>query len=367
MHCVDTPGPGGAEQVVLDLLTGLHSREHNVFASIRAGSWLDGALSGSAIPRCYVGPRVIPRLLRRSTQIRARTPGILHGHLLSASIDAAALGRVYGLPAIVTFHGVPDFSATGLRRALYRRMLSNASVTVVAVSEPLADYAAEWIGIARDRIVVIHNGLDFSVSTTVRTGRLREQLSLGASSRLIGTIGNMRAAKRHDLLVKAVAQLRSGGLDVHGVVIGEHAPELLSDLHQLAGVLGVHERMHFVGFRDDASALLPDFDAFVTTSDSEGFSLVVLQAMAACVPVIATRSGGPDRILDNGKWGTLVPVGDAGAVADAVQRVLERVPDVASLSAVRAHALENYGIGHTLSAYESLYSVVGRGRDRHRA
>lgn len=368
LHLIDSPGPGGAESICVSLAAGLAARGHDSFVTPIVGSWTAQQLASREIPMHMVDVASRARYRERSGVLAARRCEVIQAHLLGAGVDAAMLTLRRGTPSVVTFHGPPDFSATGLRRRLYSLLLGQNRVRVVTVSRALADIASDWLRMDRHRITVIPNGVDVDSARTERNWSFRRSLGISDDAVVLGAIGNFRMAKRHDLLVDTLILLRSAGIDAHAIIIGEHAEPLRSELLARAEAGGAAFQLHLPGFRTDVAECLPDFDVFLSTSDVEGFSLALVQAMGAKVPVVSTRSGGPQEILDNGQWGSLVPTGDAKAMAFAVRALLNDPALVAARrTGAHAHAIEHYALPAMLDAYELLYTTMLAGLQTRRA
>jgi glycosyltransferase involved in cell wall biosynthesis len=143
---------------------------------------------------------------------------------------------------------------------------------------------------------------------------------------------------------------------VRFVAAGDVPENLGGPLERLVRELGLQDRFFFLGFRRDIPELLNDFDVFVLPSVSEGFPLVLLEAMAAARPVVATRSGGPEEVVEGGKTGLLVPAADAGSLAAAIQRLLaDRVLAGELARNARALVQARYSLQRMLNDYQLLY------------
>jgi glycosyltransferase involved in cell wall biosynthesis len=148
------------------------------------------------------------------------------------------------------------------------------------------------------------------------------------------------------------------------VVVGEGSGSLYQDLLRLRSQLGLDDVFHFLGMRDDVPALLPGFDVFVLSSHTEGFSIACVEAMACGVPVVATRCGGPNEIVEDGISGLLVPPNDPMTLADSIHRA---AMDKALANRLAQHGLErahsHFTLGTMLASYETLIQgTAGRVR-----
>jgi glycosyltransferase involved in cell wall biosynthesis len=120
--------------------------------------------------------------------------------------------------------------------------------------------------------------------------------------------------------------------------------------------MGIQDRFHFLGFRKDVPELLQELDIFVLASVSEGFPLVALQAMAASRPMVVTRSGGPQEIIDDGRNGMLVPPADANALAEKISELLADPQQAKTLAqSALSKVSRTFSIEKMVSEYEGLY------------
>jgi glycosyltransferase involved in cell wall biosynthesis len=204
---------------------------------------------------------------------------------------------------------------------------------VIAVSSGVADDLAATIGLSRDRIDFIYNPID----TTAVRQRAEEPfehpwLAPGEPPVVLG-VGRLTAAKDFSVLVRAFAELRTQRR-ARLVILGEG--ELRPDLQALIAELGLPKDVIMPGFCDNPFVWMRRAEVFVLSSAWEGLPGTLIQAMACGTPVVSTDCpSGPAEILEKGKWGRLVPVGNAGALAQAILATLEDVtrPDVASRAA----------------------------------
>jgi len=204
---------------------------------------------------------------------------------------------------------------------------------------------------------VVPNGVPIE-GIEARSHQAKEQLlsRLGrpSASFVVGTVGRLSPVKDHATLLKAIHQLRVSGRPVELLVVGDGESRAL--LEALSKVLELEECVHFLGMRDDVAALLPTFDAFALSSISEGYSLALVEAAAAALPIVATRVGGNSDIVEEGATGLLVPAHDASAFAAALAGVVDDASMRERMGrAGRQWALEHGTVGAMGLAYLALY------------
>jgi glycosyltransferase involved in cell wall biosynthesis len=183
-------------------------------------------------------------------------------------------------------------------------------------------------GVARDRIRILHNSaMPVSPVPAAEQAELRGRFGIGGNDAMVLTIGRLSKEKGHADLLRALQQLRSIDRKWKLVLVGA-GPELDS-LTRLARSLSLSERVIFAGSHPNVRPFYAAADVFALPSLSEGSSNVLLEAMAAKIPVAATRAGGNPEIILHNETGLLTPIGDTQQLASAIARLLEE-PDLAS-------------------------------------
>lgn len=171
---------------------------------------------------------------------------------------------------------------------------------------------------------VLHPGID--IDDALSREEARAWLGCTAHALLVGVVGRIEPWKGQDLAVRMLAELVTRQLDVHLVLLGQRRsstwPEFGGEVATLARQLSIADRVTFTGPVRDLPVVLPGLDVLVCASREEGFGLAAVEAMAAGVPVVSTRCGGPEDVLEHGVTGLLVPIEDALRLADAVERML---------------------------------------------
>jgi glycosyltransferase involved in cell wall biosynthesis len=204
----------------------------------------------------------------------------------------------------------------------------------ILVAREAADDLARISGIDRGSIEVVYNPVG-EPPENVGTTREIERLWGDAERRII-TVGTFKAQKNHQLLIRSFVRAFRGE-PVKLMILGEG--ELRGELEALARELGVAEQVLLPGFTTDPWPYYASADLFALSSDYEGYPLVLIEALRSGLPIVSTDcESGPREILDGGRYGELVPVGDEAALAEAMKSALARPHDTAALRA-RAEAL----------------------------
>lgn len=360
LHIIDTWGPGGAEAVCLSLVSGLDPSRFCSRVIVTGRHWLHDALVAGGVETIVVPiqrPRDDVRLtLAVARQILTWRPQVIQSHLVNAAFFGSVVGRLTGVPVVVTFHGHNDIPTSDRHRALKLRFISMAATRMVFVSDALRSALSAGTGVRAERTAVIHNGVDVECFRPSRSGELRDSLGLDEDASIVGAVGNMRPTKGYDTMLRVMHALRGLQPKVHLAILGWERPPVQDQLRQLRSSLGLDDRVHFLGFRDNVPELMNGMDVYVSTSVSEGFSLTTAQAMACGLPVVCTRSGGPEEIVTDGVDGMLVPVGDVPAIAKALVDLLSSPPARLALGTRgRQTVIERFTVGKMARAYERMY------------
>ena len=286
---------------------------------------------------------------RREVVARARalSADVVHTHGYRADVVDAPATHWAGFVTVCTLHG---FTGGGLRNRLYerlQRMRARSLDGVVAVSTSLRDQLLRE-GLPAERLHIVRNGW---CSTAPLLERVTARARLGASDAFtIGWVGRVSHEKGPDVLIDALRLL--GNEDVEAVVIGDGPAR--RELADQARMLPVR----WAGVLHRADTLFPAFDVFVLSSRTEGTPMVLLEAIQAEVPIIATRVGGVPDIVGPDE-ALLVPSEDAAALASAILCVRDD-PESARRRAVAARrkVAEDLGPERWVEAYQRVYAAA---------
>ena len=191
---------------------------------------------------------------------------------------------------------------------------SRRSVTqLVAVSEENKRTLVDLYRLPAGKITVVHNGADLTPFRDPSPGTLRAELGLTPDQPLVIVLGRLAANKGQRFLVEAAPAILARFPTTHFVFAGN--PEGRGDIEARIRALNLEPHFSLLGFRSDVVNLLRSSDVFVLPSLAEGFSLSIIEALAAGLPVVATRVGGAAEIIDEGRNGFLVPPADAPALS----------------------------------------------------
>jgi glycosyltransferase involved in cell wall biosynthesis len=263
---------------------------------------------------------------------------LVHTHSFKPNRYARPVALDAQLVTVAHFHNHYDDKWDSAVLDTERRLAARTS-SFLACSASVRDHVVSRIGLDRERVKVIRNGVDMARFTSGDGRRVRAELGIPPRSPLIGTVGRMSRQKAQDDFLRAARLVAASYPQaVFAIVGGADDREVERELRELASALDLGSRVRFIGFRDDLADVYAALDVFVLTSRWEGLPLVLAEAMAAAVPVVATTVGSVPEVV--GGAGLLVSVGDAARVASAVCELLAR-PD---------HARQMAGQGRTQAA-----------------
>lgn len=358
LHTIDTTGPGGAETVFVNLVKGLDRQEFEPIVAITGPGWVCDELEKNGLTPLFInskGSFNIKYLLELIGIIRTHDIDIVQSHLLGSNLYCSLAGMICRVPVISTFHGFVDINEKERFSAIKSMLINLGSARLVFVSDRLKEFYVEEKGYSVGKSVTIYNGIDTALFKPHRDDSIREKLGLGPENILVGSVGNIRASKGYEFLLEAAKLVVDRYPQFHFVVAGEGSGKLFDNLQDLKKKLGLENHFSFLGFEPDVPKLLNNYDIFVLPSVSEGFSISTIEAMACGVPVIATRSGGPEEIISQYRNGILV---DACCQHSLSNGIIELHNNSSLRNNVANNCVTDVGRNYSISALIDSYSHV---------
>lgn len=256
------------------------------------------------------------------------------------------------------WHHRGDPRAKGLR--FLAPILSHRVVAVSRFASPRKGLLS-----AAGRTAVIHSpfATDVPADRIAMRARILAELGLSQDTRLVAFSGTLVDRKRPLLFVDAIAELvaRQPDIPVAGLLFGEAFDGLDDAAKARAETTGIGTRIHLMGFRPGGADWIAGCDLLLVPAVDEPFGRTLIEAMLTGTPVVATRSGGNEEAIVDGRTGLLVPPEDAGALAAAAQMLLADPERYAGIAAnARAHALARYGEPRHAAAVMAVYDAVLR-------
>lgn len=298
--------------------------------------------------------------------MRQMRPDVVHTHTAKAGFVGRVAAWLARVPVRVhTFHGHIFHGYFGPRKTAFfqtlERLTARLTDRLIAVSPLLKEELATTYRIApSEKIVVAPEGPDLSryLQTPRHLGTFRSQFGLPPAAPLIGIVGRLVPIKNHALFLQAAQRVRQSLPEAHFVIIGDG--ELREALSVQAQALGLGGAVTFTGFLRDLCPVYSDLDLVVISSNNEGTPVSIIEALAAGVPVVSTAVGGVPDLLDGGRFGTLVPPGDADALASAMLAALNSPPT--GHDDHRQRVVEQFGIDRLVADLSTLYRDLLAGK-----
>ena len=360
VHVLAPAYAGGLERVVHALAIGQLRRGHQVAIIPTVDEWRND--HPFAIPLARAGVEVRPLVVRPRAYLEERrllgkyladlAPDVMHSHGYHTDVVAHGPARQAGIATVSTAHG---YTSGTWRNRLYEyadRFVLRRFDAVVAVSRPLATVLRSS-GINADRLHVVPNAWS-QIAAPLARAAARRELGLSLESFVIGWVGRMSHEKGLDVLVDALTMLRD--LPLTACVIGsgpEQAPQ-----QARAAAAGVNDRIHWAGLVQEAARYFQALDVLVLSSRTEGVPMVVLESMAARVPLVVTAVGGVPDVVSS-QEAILVPSERPDELAAAIRSVFsDRIAAAHRAERGRAKLDREFAEEAWLQAYDNVYAMA---------
>lgn len=362
LHAIDTTGPGGAETVFLDLAQQLIIPGYRNVALIKGPGWVEDQLIVRKIPYLIVKPRgflSLPYYRQLIKIVREYNVKLIQANLLGSTLTFAIICLLLRIPLVATLHGRVDINPNERLVWLKNLLISLGVTKMVAVSKDLANYIETRKLFSKHNITVIYNGINLQKYGKPTKPILRQALNCPADSILVGSLGNVRPAKSYDVLISAAKIVISHHPHVHFVIAGHQKQDLMATLQQQIDNLHITANIHFIGFQNNTPDFLGQLNLFALSSNSEGFSIATIEALAAGLPVVATRCGGPEEILSHNQTGLLVATNAPAELAAAIMLLIESDAQARILAKQgKQHVQDHFSADSMLDAYRNIYKSL---------
>ena len=371
LFVLTSPVRGGAEEVVLALLSRLNRREFRMAlagpeALLRALGPELQALDVEAfqvMAESWLKPKELEKL---ASCIRFFRPDIVNPHLFRSTLVAAPMAKWLGVPRVVeTYHGREAWRRGPLKGSfLVDRTVSRWVDRIIAVSEAAAEFLVRAKKISPRKVVVVPNGCDLSA---FRPGEKRDQirvaLGIEPEAPVVGVVGRFEPQKGHRFFLSALPAVLSQFPRARLLLVGDGT--LRAEIEEQARSLGIFSRCIFTGYRTDVPGLLDAIDLVVLPSLYEGMPLSAIEAAAMAKPIVATRVDGTPEVVQDGVTGRLVAPADPQALGDAIAALLGNSSEARRMGeAGRERVLARFDLGSQIEATARVYREVVNTRHR---
>jgi glycosyltransferase involved in cell wall biosynthesis len=352
-------GVGGAEVLAARLARRLAGSFRFQFVCLDDQGTLGQELREEGFPVWVLGRRPgvdwrcswqLAKLLRRERV------DVVHAHQYTPFFYAITARLLCRRPSILFMeHGrsFPDYPRR--KRMVVNRLLLERRDRVVGVGEAVRQALIHNEGFPPKKVAVVYNGINLSAySNGSDRAAVRREIAVGDRDLVILQVARIDPLKDHATAVHTLEHLVRRRPDARLVLVGEGP--LLSEVRQLVADRNLSANVRFLGLRKDVGRLLSAADLFLLTSVTEGIPLAVIEAMAAGLPVVATRVGGTGEVVEDGQTGLLAPAGDPEGLARSVLRIAED-PTLANRMGQRGRerAWVAFSEDQMLANYANLY------------
>jgi glycosyltransferase involved in cell wall biosynthesis len=315
-----SPIVGGGETWLARFLAGMQQRGHRSLFLCRNDRVAKQAEQVGVPARVLVlgGNAMFSDAFRFARLLRSEHPDALLLTTFSKTWLGGIAGRLSRVPRVAVRVGaLPRRPGARIYRIALGRWIDAIVLNADTMRGPMI---AALPSVRAEKFVTIHDGIALEPSTRTEAD-LHRELGIHPDTPLIGSLGRLVKQKRYDRLIGSMAQLPR---DVHLVIAGDGADK--ESLIDLARSLGIDDRVHLIGWREDTAAILKALDVFVVSSDFEGMANVMLEAMAVGIPVVSTRVSGAEEALAasslDGPTPGIVVGFEQHEISDAVSRLL---------------------------------------------
>ena len=293
--------------------------------------------------------------------MRAGRYDIVHTHTSKAGLLGRVAAVMAGVPVVVhtphghIFHGYFGRPQTAVYRCLEAAAARHTDRIITLTERGAREHVEAGVG-PPELFVPIHSGVDVAAYERPTRGRavVRRELGIADSASVLIAVGRLAPVKGHEVLLRAMVGVVRERPGVVLLLAGD-GPQR-GFLEELARQLGLGGSVRLLGLRADVVDLLHASDVFCLPSHNEGMGRVVVEAMAAGVPVVASGVGGVPELIEDGRTGVLVAPADEGALCAGILRVLGNGPAAADMAVrARAEVAPRYSLAAMLDRIDSLY------------
>lgn len=317
---------GGAERLLVKLAQNIPKSSYDIslVCISREGVWADELKQAGIDVICMnkrtgFDPFILPRLIKL---IKRMKPDIVNTYLWTADLWGRLAAICAGVKNIVVTEQNVDIWKRWYHISI-DKILFRWTQYAICVSDEVVNYYKNVVGLKDKQLVMIPNAIDISLfNRDTIQGELRTQLGIKDNEFIFTCSARLHVQKAHEVLIEAVNILNNNSdIDFCVLLVGEGQRN--DELRNLVETKRLNNRIKFLGLRQDIPNILLQSDAFVLSSDYEGLSLAILEAMAARLPIVATTVGGNTQVVDNGVTGFLVPPRDPLLLADAMSHLVK--------------------------------------------
>lgn len=369
LHIITSLKIGGAERSLCTLIQSLSQRgfQHqvayfydgpcnDVLRKLNIATYQIGGLFSRYDPLAYI---------RLKKLVQAVKPDLIHTSLWSASILGRLVGFELSIPVVSDLHS--NCSQEGKTRNLLDRVTAGIPFRTIAVADEVKKAYQQHVVDTGPRLTVIKNGIDpESVRTQALTDPfVRADYGIEQDAFVIGSVGRLEAIKSYDVLIRAFVYLKKQGNVARKpilLLVGDGSQAAY--LKKLAVDLGVGSDVIFTGARTDAYRFYPLFDCFALSSQSEGLSLALLEALCFDLPIVTTNKLTTHEVIQDGVNGFVVPPNDPARLGQAIGQLCNNYESVQAMRAANHQLIrDRFHVNATIDQYENIFRAALKSSD----
>ena len=362
LYLIESDDPGGAENVVLALVEYFKHKHPIIIGCLKRGWIYDQLLARGFDPkviRTNKGP-VDVRLLSHLIQlIKKEKVDLIHSHLFDINFYSSIAARITGVPHLCTEHGdIHHPSKTSRNNHIKPKILSICSHKIVFVSRYTQEAFCKISSVCERKSAVIYNGLDIAgFGESINVENKKMELGLRQEDMVVGNVGSLYSVKGQTYLLKAAKIVLQRLPNVKFAIIGRGGLE--PELKEEARKLNISDNVLFLGFREDTHELLKVMHVFVLPSLSEAMPLSLIEAMACCLPCVASNVGGISEVIDDDLTGFTIPPADPQALADKITYLLKNPESAREIGKRAFHKVKaNFDLQTMIDNYSVIYNEI---------
>ncbi len=351
---------GGAENLLLSTIRGLDSNKFvSVVCCISEKGQVGEEIEALGVP-VYALEKLktggIDRTIINDIQklIQDQSINLVHTHLYHANFYGRLAAKKSSIPVVSSIHNTYS-GKPKLHRRLINWYLARYTKIIIAGSQEIRNDIVNWDNVPVEKIELIPNTVDLNASNSRLTPKqARGRFKLSSKITVLGALGRLEEQKGHYFLLEAVALLKARNIHTALLLVGDG--RLRANLEKQAHDLNIIDDVYFLGTRRDIGDLFKAMDIFIMPSLWEGLSLAMLSAMAAKLPVIATRVGGVKEVIGDDCYGLTVPSRDSLALSKAIKRLINNPEEAKNFAKLGQEKIkENYSDSALIATLEKIY------------
>ena len=334
---------GGTEKMIYYLARGLDKKKFNVtVACLTCGGAIADELRRAGIdvhPLCMKSKFDVGIIYSLYSLIKEKKVDLLHTYLFHANLLGRIVGKLAGVPVIISSERTMGYE--GKHRKVMNRITSPLATAFTANSHAVKNFMVEEIRLPEEKINVIYNGVDLEMfELKVEKEKMRKSLGVEREDMVCVTVARLDVLKGVSYLIKAARKVVEEKPNTRFLIVGDGP--LKKELKKLSNRLGLDEHVFFLGLRHDIPEILKSSDIFILPSVWEGLPNAVLEAMAAGLPIVATKTAGVPELVSEGETGFLAEPKNPDALAETIIRSLSHKEKLEEMGRIGRKRVEEF-------------------------